>query len=112
MAFAQAVKNKICVLLLEKAWAKINGSYNITWGGFSREVYEHFFGMGTFYVHLDYLSNEEDLNEIKLEIIKKILNKDKTKRLMTCSFKTNTSGLFVTHMYTIISFEPIETKDG
>ena len=113
--FAKPNKNKIWVMLLEKAWAKVNGGYVNTIGGFPSESYEFLLGFGS--LTYDILNrNKEDLDEYKIEIIKKVKTADKNNCFISCStsYADNIEkvGLVPTHAYTLIDFNQIETNNG
>jgi calpain-15 len=66
--FAQPIRNGIWVMLLEKAWAKINGGYANIIKGLPCEAFEFLTGMGS----LSYdTSNKkgDDLDEYKYQIL-------------------------------------------
>ena len=113
--FAKPNKNKIWVMLLEKAWAKVNGGYANTIGGFPSESYEFLLGFGCLTYNI-YNSNKEDLNEYKIEIIKKVKTANKNNCFISCStsYVNNIEkvGLVPTHAYTLIDFSQIETNKG
>ena len=113
--FAKPNKNKIWVMLLEKAWAKVNGGYVNTIGGFPCEAYEFLIGFGC--LTYNFLNkSKEDMDEYKIEVIKKVKTANKNNCFISCStFYTNDIekvGLVPTHAYTLIDFNQIETDKG
>ena len=113
--FSQPHENTIYVMLLEKAWAKINGGYVNVNKGLPSEALEVLTGMGS----LSYdISNKdkEDLNEYKLEIVKNVQTADKNNCFISCSSKNDKSiekiGLVPGHAYSVINFYEIETSNG
>ena len=113
--FAQPHDNKIWAMILEKAWAKINGGYvNINYGWVS-DAFEFLTGFGSLeYDLLD--KNKEDLVESKIEIIKNIQIADKNNSFITCSSYDDDNieefGLVSNHAYTLVDINQIETSSG
>ena len=113
--FAKFHENKIWVILLEKAWAKINGGYVNAILGKSSEAFEILTGIGSVSY---FLSNIDliDLTEYKIEIIKNVKNAYKNNLFITCSTYNDRSiekyGLVSNHAYTLLDFYQIETSNG
>lgn len=59
MAFSKANGNELWVQLLEKAWAKINGSYENTITGLCMEAFRTLTGAPVDYYHHDYTDHEK-----------------------------------------------------
>ena len=113
--FAQPHDNKIWVMLLEKAWAKINGGYTNIIKGLPQEAFEFLTGMGS----LSYDTknkDQDDINEYKIEIIKAVQIADKNKCFISCSTNSDENiknvGLVKDHAYTLVDFNEIKTKEG
>ena len=113
--FAQPPRNGIWVMLLEKAWAKINGGYANIIKGLPCEAFEFLTGMGS----LSYdTSNKkgDDLDEYKYQIIKNVEISDKNRCFISCSTNDGENienvGLVKDHAYTLVDFNQIETDDG
>ncbi len=110
-AFSHANGNELWVILLEKAWAKINGNYARIIGGDPHEIYEL---LTNAYCEKILFSNE---NEDEIWI--KYQNAQKKGFLMTAGTNVDTEelnmeslGLIPGHAYSIIKVEEINTKDG
>ena len=114
--YAQSKGKEIWVMLLEKAWAKVNGGYANIISGLPCEALEFLTGLGSLTFDTENLSNEDDLNEYKYEIIKNVQIADKNNCLITCSTSSNPNiekvGLVDGHAYTLVSFHQITTSQG
>ena len=113
--FAQPHKKAIWVMLLEKAWAKINGGYANIIRGLPCEAFEFLTGMSSFSYDTKN-KNVEDSYEYKYEIIKNVQISDKNKCFISCSTNDNENienvGLVKDHSYTLINFNEIEINEG
>ena len=113
--YAKSNKNEIWVMLLEKAWAKVNGGYANIISGLPCEAMEFLTGIGSLIFDLQNLDNE-DVEDYKYEIIKNVQLADKDNCLITCSTTADSAiqrvGLVEGHAYTLISFHKIETSQG
>ena len=110
-AFSHANGNELWVILLEKAWAKINGNYARIIGGDPHEIYEL---LTNAYCEKILFSNENED-----EIWKKYHNAQEKGFLMTAGTNIDTEelnmeslGLIPGHAYSVIKVEEINTKDG
>ena len=114
-AFAQSKGNEIWVMLLEKAWAKVNGGYLNIISGLPHESLEFLTGMGSLQFNTEN-KNEDDLNEYKNEIVKNIKIADQNNCLISCSTSSygniSNVGLVANHAYTLIDFIQITTSAG
>ena len=112
--FAQPHQNKIWAMLLEKAWAKINGGYANIIKGLPCEAFEFLTGMGSLTYDTNNRSKDE-LDEYKYEIIKNIQIADKNKCFISCLTNNNENiedvGLVKDHAYTLVDFNDIDTND-
>ena len=116
--FAQPNGNELWVMLLEKAWAKVNGGYiNIT-GGLSSQALEALTGFGSLIYKTNNMS-EEELNKNKLEIIKNIINAQQSYSLISCDTTEENNykdlekaGLIQKHAYTLIKISQIHLEQG
>lgn len=113
LSFSQARDNEIWVQVLEKAWAKVNGNYENTIAGFTREALKALTGAPTEHFLHDY-TKEEDL-------WKRICSADKSRYVITCGVGTEDhkgseeqteQGLVSTHAYSLIAAHEVETEDG
>ena len=99
--YAQSKGNEIWVMLLEKAWAKVNGGYANIISGL---IYD------TENMDID------DINEYKYEIVKNVQIADQNNCLISCSTSSDSSiqrvGLVEGHAYTLVSFTQITTSPG
>ena len=113
--FAQPHQNKIWVMLLEKAWAKINGGYANIIKGLPCEAFEFLTGVGSLSFNIKN-KDLDDLNEYKYEIIKNVQIADKNKCFISCSTNNNENiekvGLVKDHAYTLVDFNEIENNIG
>ena len=114
-AFAQSKGNEIWVMLLEKAWAKVNGGYLNIIAGLPHESLEFLTGIGSLQFNTEH-KDEEDLNEYKNEIVKNIKIADQNNCLISCSTSSyremSSVGLVGGHAYTLIDFIQIQTTAG
>ena len=115
LVFAKSNKKKIWVILLEKAWAKVNGGYVNTISGRAEDALEFLTGRGS--LVYNFIGKEGDeLNEYKKNIIKEIQLIDKNNCVMSCSTKDvqeiKDLGLVVNHAYSLLDFVRIETNKG
>ena len=115
LIYAQSKKNEIWISLLEKAWAKVNGSYSNIIGGYPSEALEFLTGFSS----LSYDTENKDtadLNEYKIEIVKQLQLADKKTSIISCttSSKLDVSGVGLVKGYTynLLNFYHIEKSDG
>ena len=114
IAYAQPNKNKIWVMLLEKAWAKINGGYMNIISGRCFQALEFLVGRGSLFYNL---ANREgdDLINLKRKIIRDIQLSDKNNCLISCQTIDDESidkvGLITHHAYSILDFCRIKTAE-
>lgn len=121
--FAKPSGNELWAMLLEKAWAKINGGYRHITGGFSHEVWECLTNLPCFKYSID---EEEDgflynllkfprpergqannnkkisSNEIKNRFWKKLLQFAEEKAYMYSASKKEDNGIVSSHAYTLL----------
>ena len=115
--FAQPNGKEIWVMLLEKAWAKINGGYVNIIGGMSSQALECLTGFGSLVYKTSNMKPEE-LNNCKGEIIKNIKIAKESHCLISCATgdindkELEKVGLIKTHEYTIINISQISTSEG
>ena len=75
--YSQSKGNELWVMLLEKAWAKVNGGYANIITGLPSEALEFLTGFGSLIYELKNLKDIDDINEYKNEIVKNVLIADK-----------------------------------
>ena len=115
--YAQTKKEEkeIWVMLLEKAWAKVNGGYANIISGLPCEAMEVLTGSGSLIYDLEKLEGE-DVEDYKYEIIKNVQLADQNNSLITCSTISDPNiervGLVQGHAYTLINFNKIQTSQG
>ena len=113
--YAQSNKQEIWVMLLEKAWAKVNGGYANIISGLPCEAMEALTGVGSLIYDLENLEGE-DVEEYKYEIVKNVQLADQNNCLITCSTTADSNiqrvGLVEGHAYSLISFHKISTTQG
>ena len=108
--FAKPNENEIWVILLEKAWAKINGGYLNAIAGFSKEAFEALTGFGSvvyYILHLDYEKREFVKKEIE--------NAYETNAFLSCSTlneeRLEKEGLVGNHAYSMLSVNKIKYEN-
>jgi len=98
-AFARPHNNELWAILLEKAWAKLNGGYTNIEGGIMSEPISALTGFPT-----DYLFHK-DLE--KEDIYSKIEEGDKEGTIMSSAsksdYKIEARGIYTSHAYTLIT---------
>ena len=106
-AFAKPNNNELWAMLLEKAWAKLNGGYSNIIGGIVSEPIAALTSFPTEY--LSHKLKEED------EIYTKIENGDKEGTIMSSASKADTNvekrGLVKGHAYTLISAQKYKERN-
>jgi hypothetical protein len=106
--FAKPNGNELWVMLLEKAWAKVNGGYFNIIGGFANEPLECLTGFGSRFFVMNKLK-EKDKNEI----IGAMREADQSNCLISCGTiddpRIRNVGLVERHAYTIIGLNRVET---
>ena len=112
--FAQPNGNEIWVMILEKAWAKINGGYlNIT-GGLPHEALECLTGFGSETFNTE-KADVKDLESFYEEIALRIKVADKHDAFISCGTSSTDKnyknfGLVEGHAYTLIDVFEITSK--
>jgi hypothetical protein len=110
-AFTSSNGNELWVMLLEKAWAKLNGNYAKAIGGEPHEVFD---------VITNAWSEKIKLESSKSDTIwKSMLNAEKNGFIMTAGTSTDTYnlnieelGLIPGHAYTCLEVKEVTTKSG
>ena len=110
-AFTSTHGNELWVILLEKAWAKLNGNYAKAIGGEPHEVFD---------VITNAWSEKIKLESSKSDTIwKSMLNAEKNGFIMTAGTSTDTYnlnieelGLIPGHAYTCLEVKEVTTKSG
>ena len=113
--YAQSKGNEIWVMLLEKAWAKVNGGYANIISGLPSEAIEFLTGLGSLVFDTENM-DVDDINEYKCEIVKNVQIANQNNCFITCSTSSNSQieavGLVEGHAYTLVSFTQITTSQG
>ena len=113
LKYAKSNKDQIWVMLLEKAWAKINGGYLNIISGKVYEALEFLIGRGSVLYNLEGKEGDELIN-IKRKIIKNIQLADKKDCVISCSTRKDPNlknvGLVDGHAYSILDFLKIKTS--
>ena len=113
--YAQSKGNELWVMLLEKAWAKVNGGYANIISGLPCEALEFLTGLGSLSYDTENM-DIDDINEYKYEIVKNVQIADKNNCLISCSTSANSAiervGLVEGHAYSLVSFHQITTSQG
>jgi len=111
-SFAKPYENAAYVLLLEKAWAKINGCYANIESGIGVEALKFLTGAPCKDIIHELYENKEELWHILLESFNKNL-------IMTCSAVSKESieiykenGLIKNHSYSIVKIKEVIDKNG
>ena len=112
--FARPNGNEIWVMLLEKAWAKVNGGYLNIIGGNQYESLQALTGFcSQVFDVLNYRG--DDLESYQQNIFKAIEISSQHECLMTCATDSNTAiervGLVASHAYTLLGYKGI-TSNG
>ena len=112
--YAQSKGNEIWVMLLEKAWAKVNGGYANIISGLPCEALEFLTGFGSLSYDTEKLTDIDDINEYKLEIVKNVQIANQNNCLISCSTSSSQNiervGLVEGHAYTLISFHQVTSR--
>ena len=105
-AFATPNGKELWAMLLEKAWAKINGGYSNAVGGIVSDPISALTGFPTEYLHHNQYENDE--------VYKKIEEGDKEGTIMSSASKKDNSlekkGLIQCHAYTLIEAKKWESR--
>ena len=107
--------NELWVSLLEKAWAKVNGSYiNIGMGGFCNEAFDVLTDVYT--EHITIPKNKNALEKMKNNLWEKLAEAVKH-NYMVCLGTRNSDyierfGLMPSHAYTLIKIYELKTSKG
>lgn len=107
-AFAKPNGNELWVLILEKAWAKVNGGYLNIIGGFASEPLATMTGFSKRRVDTEEKTEQELWNIIK--------EADDNDNIMCCATKNNQEcedvNLVTLHAYTLIMAKATKLSDG
>ena len=113
--YAQSKGNEIWVMLLEKAWAKVNGGYVNIISGLPCEALEFLTGLGSLAYDTENM-DVDDIDEYKYEIVKNVQIANQNNCLITCSTSSKSQiervGLVDGHAYTLVNFNQITTSQG
>lgn len=115
--FAKPNGSEIWALLMEKAFAKVNGGYLNIIGGFERESFEILTGFGSVYYtwFTNLLSNNNDLSKYKDNLFKKLSEACKNKNylvgLSTSPSVSKDVGLSYSHAYSVLDAVTITSKN-
>ena len=106
LVFGQTTKSEIWFLLLEKAWAKVNGSYEQMRSGHDSFAFKALTGFTT---DLLFSSEDDAFNQIKSQLNKGFI--------ACCSSYVSREdekeiGLFSNHSYTLVDAIEIQGKNG
>ena len=112
-AFSSSRNGNAWVLLLEKAWAKLHGSYESIIAGCCSDVFNFFTPYPT--KHYNTLEERKDYEEEKVDLWNRMKNGHVQGHLMTCGTsghgeQEQANGLLSGHAYTIL--EALEIDDG
>ena len=106
-AFAAPNENELWAILLEKAWAKLNGGYSNIISGFFKEPIIALTGFPTKYLYHE--------NEDEFELFDKIEKGNKEGTIMSSSSKNDEKviekGIVDNHAYTLISAKKLEERN-
>ena len=106
--FAKPHGNELWVILLEKAWAKINGGYINTISGMVHEPFEVLTGFSSRVYSLNNLTDN-----LQNEIIEEMKNAEQSNCFISCATKNDPEiqklGLVDGHAYSILGINVIET---
>ena len=113
-AFAKPNNNELWAILLEKAWAKVNGGYSNIIGGIVSEVLLALTGFPS-----EYIKNISD-SISPISLYEKIERASKEGALMGCGSYSNTNndgnmsntyGIIYSHNYTLIEAKGLNVQD-
>lgn len=111
-AFSKSVDNEIWVLILEKAWAKVHGSYQRIEGGNTAEALMSLTGAYVDYIFHSQVQNKDMLwRRIFLADQKKyvIATAASSKKTGTSGAEMKSSGIIDAHAYSLLEANPIIT---
>ena len=109
-AFSQSKDNELWVLLLEKAWAKVNGNYENTIKGYVSEAFRALTGSPSLFYKHDYVDSIWDI----------VLDADR-KNFIICGSAARGElnkqefdklGLISDHAYAVISCHEVTVNKG
>ena len=106
LSFAGSVGNELWVLLLEKAWAKVNGGYSNIHGGSSKDVFLVYTGFASLFLPHYGLPIDELWNVIKMA--------DDSNKIMCAESRGHNlgnEGIVAHHVYSLISAKS-KVQDG
>lgn len=103
-ALTSSKDEEIWIMILEKAWAKVHGSYAITAGGDSRESLSSLTGAPTTLIRHNTIS--------KSELWKLLVDADKKKYVMSTGGATSTKGLYSGHAYSLMGVIEMNTMNA
>ena len=107
--FSNSPSNHIWGVILEKAWAKINGGYGNIEKGYPREVFQVFTPYTTIPISVPKENKESLWENIKFS--------DQNNAIMTCTIKEGTEGiekvgLIKNHSFSLVSAQEEESSNG